>query len=115
MLGGTTFQKFGLLGDYWVETKSIKPDQGRFASTKKAEARFVFRVPTLRNVAKTGPYFHDGAVDGLDNAVQAMARLQLGRTLDATTFDAIVAFSESRTGEVPPNYARPNERPDVTR
>lgn len=59
--GGTLFQKFGVVKEYWTETGSEKPDQGRFSMTKKEEDRFVFRVPMLRNVAKTAPYLHDGS------------------------------------------------------
>ena len=56
-------QRFGLMKDYWLETGSTKVDVGRFAATKKEEDKYVFRVPMLRNVAKTAPYFHDGSVD----------------------------------------------------
>ena len=107
LLGGTTFQKFGLVKEYWVETGSDKRDVGRFSVTKKEEDRYVFRVPTLRNVAKTAPYFHDGSVERLDRAVQVMAAVQLGRTLDDKTTADIVAFLESLTGEVPAHYAPP--------
>jgi cytochrome c peroxidase len=79
--------------------------------TKKDEDRFVFRVPMLRNVAKTAPYFHDGSVDSLDRAVRIMASVQLGRTLDDAATTEIVSFLESLTGEVPSNYAPPGERP----
>lgn len=107
LLGGTTFMKFGLVKDYWIETGSEKPDVGRFSVTKKEEDRYVFRVPTLRNVAKTAPYFHDGSVERLDRAVQIMGIVQLGRTLDEKTTSDIVAFLESLTGEVPAHYAPP--------
>jgi cytochrome c peroxidase len=106
-LGGTTLQKFGLAKEYWLETGSQKIDQGRFSITKEEEDRYVFRVPMLRNVAKTAPYFHDGSVERLDRAVRIMARLQLGRELDDTTAGAIVSFLEALTGEVPSNYAPP--------
>ena len=56
-------QRFGLVKDYWLETGSDKVDLGRYAATKKDEDKYVFRVPMLRNVAKTAPYFHDGSVD----------------------------------------------------
>jgi cytochrome c peroxidase len=112
-LGGTMLQKFGLTKDYWLETGSEKPDPGRFAVTKKEEDRYVFRVPMLRNVAKTAPYFHDGSVDRLDRAVRIMASVQLGRPLDDATVDSIVSFLESLTGEVPSNYAPPGRRPEM--
>jgi cytochrome c peroxidase len=108
LLGGTLMQKFGLVRDYWLETGSAKPDVGLFAVTKKEEDRYVFRVPMLRNVAKTAPYFHDGSVDTLDRAVRVMGAVQLGRTLDDATTASIVAFLESLTGEVPAHYAPPS-------
>ena len=109
LLGGTAFMKFGLVKDYWLETGSDKPDVGRFAVTKKEEDRYVFRVPLLRNVAKTAPYFHDGSVERLERAVQIMATVQLGRTLDEQTTGDIVAFLESLTGDVPAHYAPPSK------
>ena len=82
LLGGTMTVKFGLVKDYWLETGSAKVDLGRFAASKKEEDKYVFRVPMLRNVAKTAPYFHDGSVDSLERAVRIMASVQLGRKLD---------------------------------
>ena len=112
-LGGTMLQKFGVTKDYWLETRSEKPDVGRFAVTKKEEDRYVFRVPMLRNVAKTAPYFHDGSVDRLDRAVRVMASVQLGKTLDDDTVASIVSFLESLTGDIPGNYAPPGKRPEM--
>jgi cytochrome c peroxidase len=112
-LGGTMLQKFGLTRDYWLETGSTKPDPGRYAVTKKEEDRYVFRVPMLRNIAKTAPYFHDGSVERLDRAVRIMGTLQLGRTLDDAAVASIVSFLESLTGEVPSNYAPPGRRPEL--
>jgi len=111
LLGGTTFQRFGVVKDYWLETGSKKPDLGRITSTKKEEDRYVFRVPMLRNVAKTAPYFHDGSVERLDRAVRIMGEVQLGRTLDAAAIASIVAFLESLTGEVPAHYAPLGQQP----
>jgi len=110
-LGGTTLQKFGQAKDYWLVTGSKKVDQGRFAITKKEEDRYVFRVPMLRNVAKTAPYFHDGSVDRLDSAVRVMAYVQLGRELEDTSVAEIVSFLEALSGEVPSNYAPPGQKP----
>jgi len=109
LFGGTAFQRFGVVKDYWTETGSKKIDVGRFAATKKEEDRYVFRVPMLRNVAKTAPYFHDGSVASLERAVRVMAAVQLGRTLDDATVNSIVAFFGSLTGEVPANYAPPGK------
>ena len=113
LLGGTVFQKFGVTKDYWLETGAKKPDIGRVAFTKREEDRYVFRVPMLRNVAKTAPYFHDGSVERLDHAIRIMASLQLGRTLDEAAVRDLVAFLESLTGEVPANYAPPGQRPEL--
>ena len=110
-LGGSMNVKFGMTRDYWLETGTEKPDTGRFAVTKKEEDRYVFRVPMLRNVAKTAPYFHDGSVDRLDRAVRIMAVVQLGRTLDDATVGSIVSFLESLTGDVPAHYAPPGQKP----
>jgi cytochrome c peroxidase len=112
-VGGAMMQKFGLMKDYWLETGSDKPDPGRFAITKKEEDRFVFRVPMLRNVAKTAPYFHDGSVADLDRAIRVMATVQLGRTLGEAEVSSIAAFLESLTGNVPSNYAPPGQRPGM--
>lgn len=109
LLGGTSFQPFGLAKPYWEETGSAKVDTGRFAATKKEEDRYVFRVPMLRNVAKTAPYFHDGSVDGLAQAVRIMGRVQLGSELDDSEVAAIVAFLEALTGPVPSHYAPPGQ------
>jgi len=80
-------------------------DKGRFDVTKDPDDLYVFRVASLRNVAMTPPYFHDGSVATLPEAVKVMARVQLGVTLnDADTLD-IVAFLESLTGELPANFA----------
>ena len=111
--GGAMLQKFGVTKDYWLETKSEKPDVGRFAATKNEQDRHVFRVPMLRNVARTAPYFHDGSVERLDQAVRIMASLQLGRTLDETAVADLVAFLGALTGAVPANYAPPGLRPEL--
>ncbi|HTQ73851.1 MAG TPA: cytochrome c peroxidase [Burkholderiales bacterium] len=107
LLGGEAFQRFGVVKDYWTETGSKKIDVGLFAATKKEGDRYVFRVPMLRNVAKTAPYFHDGSVESLERAVRVMGEVQLGQALDKPTVASIVAFLESLTGEVPANYAPP--------
>ena len=81
-LGGATFQKFGLVeGPYWKFIEDPKHDKGRADVTKKAEDEFFFRVPGLRNVAKTYPYFHNGSVWELDKAVTIMGKAQLGKDL----------------------------------
>lgn len=93
-VGGTMYQKIGIFEPY--------PNQenlGRYEITKNEADKMVFKVPSLRNVAKTAPYYHDGSVPTLDACVQFMAYYQLGRFLDQQTVDDIVAFLESLTGE----------------
>jgi cytochrome c peroxidase len=104
-VGGAEFKKFGVVEDYWKATGSEKIDEGRAADTKKAEDKYVFKVPALRNVAMTGPYFHDGSVASLEAAVRIMAKVQLGAAPDDKAVQDIVAFLGSLTGPVPANYA----------
>ena len=107
LLGGTSLQKFGLVKDYWKATGSSSIDQGRFAATKLEADRYVYRVPMLRNIAKTAPYFHDGSVDSLAQAVRVMADVQLASTLPEADVDDIVAFLQALTGPMPSHYATP--------
>ena len=100
-LGGTTFQKFGLVqGPYWKFIEDPKQDKGRADVTKKAEDEFFFRVPGLRNVAKTYPYFHNGSVWELDKAVTIMGKAQLGKDLTPEETENIVAFLKTLSGSV---------------
>ena len=101
-LGGTMFQKFGLVdGPYWKHIDDPKHDKGRADVTKKAEDEFFFRVPGLRNVERTYPYFHNGSVWELDKAVNIMAKAQLGKTLAPEETENIVAFLKALSGNVP--------------
>lgn len=99
LLGGNMFQKFGVLGDYFAGRQPSKADLGRYNVTGRVEDRHVFKVPSLRNIALTAPYFHDGSVDSLAQAVLIMGRYQLGRELPESDVQAIVAFLGSLTGE----------------
>lgn len=100
-VGGNLFQKFGLFENYFKLRGGplTLADLGRFNVTHDERDRHVFRVPSLRNVAVTAPYFHDGSIDRLDLAVGIMARVQLGRRPPADDVQAIVAFLTSLTGE----------------
>lgn len=109
LLGGNSFQKFGVLRDYWLETGSAKIDAGRYQSTGDPTDRYVFRVPMLRNIAATAPYFHDGSVADLAMAVRVMARVQLGAEFDAAEVGDIVAFLHSLGGDAPVHYSAPQE------
>ena len=90
-LGGMMFQKLGLVKPY--PTK----DMGRFEVTKNEVDKMMFKVPSLRNVAKTGPYFHDGSVKTLEEAVSQMAEYQLGKKLTPEQVTEIVTFLNSLT------------------
>lgn len=107
LVGGSGFRRFGLARDYAAVTGSNPVDPGRFAITGKEEDRNVFRVPMLRNVAHTAPYFHDGSVATLPAAVRAMGELQLGRQLGEAEVAELVAFLGALSGEVPAHYAPP--------
>jgi cytochrome c peroxidase len=100
-VGGQMYQKFGLIEPYWKYTKSEAIDEGRFAVTKNGSDRYVFKVPVLRNVAKTPPYFHDGSVDILERAEWIMGKIQLGRDLSKDELGDINAFLISLTGKIP--------------
>jgi cytochrome c peroxidase len=103
-VGGTMYQKFGITQEYWRATGSVTVDKGRFDVTQDPADLYVFKVASLRNVAMTPPYFHDGSVATLPDAVRIMARVQLGRTLPASEVTEIVAFLESLTGPLPADF-----------
>lgn len=100
LLGGTTFQKFGVYTDYWKETKSENVDNGRFDVTQQEADKYIFKVPSLRNIEKTSPYFHDGSVDDLNHAVKIMAKVQLNKELNENEIDNIVAFLATLTSDI---------------
>ena len=101
-VGGASFQKMGVVAPY----KSAGGAEGRSAVTGKDVDRFNFKVPTLRNVEMTYPYFHDGAVNTLPEAVDVMGKLQLGKTFTAAENAKVVAFLKTLTGDQP-NFALP--------
>jgi cytochrome c peroxidase len=104
-IGGNMFQKFGAMGDYFKDKGKIEDaDYGRFNATKEEADRFVFKVPSLRNVAQTAPYFHDGSAKTLDAAVDVMFKYQLGREAPANDKAAIVDFLKTLTGDIPAHY-----------
>ncbi|MBL8355402.1 MAG: cytochrome-c peroxidase [Delftia acidovorans] len=96
-VGGNSFQKMGIVEPY----KASVDAQGRSAVTGNDTDRFSFKVPTLRNVELTYPYFHDGAADTLSQAVDVMGRLQLGRQFSEDENAKIVAFLKTLTGDQP--------------
>ena len=101
ILGGKMYQKFGVYGDYWTLTGSEKHDEGRFEATQNEADKYLFKVPSLRNIAKTGPYFHDGSVASLTDAISMMGKLQLNKDLTPEQVASIETFLNALTGEVP--------------
>ncbi len=92
-VGGNLYQRFGIMGDYFADRGNVTPaDQGRYNVTHREADRFTFKVPGLRNVALTAPYFHDGSVKTLHKAVMVMARYQLGAELSAHDIELVVRF-----------------------
>ena len=96
-VGGNSYQKFGLVQPYTTKNPAV----GRFAVTGKDSDRFYFKVPTLRNVELTYPYFHDGEAATLSHAVDIMGRLQLGKSFTDEENASIVAFLKTLTGDQP--------------
>ena len=88
-----------------------KGDVGRFAVTKNEADKYVFKVPSLRNIEKTGPYFHDASETTLEGAISKMGRHQLGIDIPKKDVNAIAAFLKSLTGEIPAALAATPELP----
>lgn len=93
--GGNHYQKIGYFSDY------IDDDLGRFNITKNEKDKNFFKVPSLRNIAETGPYFHDGSSETLKNTIKKMALIQVGRILTEEEVNNLEAFLKSLTGELP--------------
>jgi cytochrome c peroxidase len=102
LLGGSMYQKLGA-AQAWPDTSDV----GRAAITHQASDAMVFKVPSLRNVEHTGPYFHNGSVARLHEAVRLMGKYQLGRDISDDQATQIMAFLHSLTGEMPAAYAAP--------
>jgi len=100
-VGGNMFQKFGVMGDYFEKRGNpTQADLGRYLVTGLESDKHVFKVPSLRNVALTAPYFHDASAKTLEDAVDIMFRYQLGRVASKEDKDAIVRFLNTLTGEL---------------
>ncbi len=98
-VGGNMFQKFGVLNDISLQKGSLSNDLGRYNVTKNEWDKRVFKVPSLRLATKTPPYFHDGSVKTIEDAVDIMIKYQLGRGVPIEHRDAIIAFLDSLVGE----------------
>ncbi len=92
LLGGNSYQKFGVVRPY-----TGSKDMGKYEVTKKEEDKMMFKVPMLRNIAITGPYFHDGKTEKLEDAVRTMASIQLGKELNDEEVKSIVTFLNTLT------------------
>lgn len=108
--GGSMYMKMGLIKPYQTDN----PAEGRIGVTGNPADKYVFKVPTLRNVEMTYPYFHDGAAQTLAEAVEVMGRLQLGRSFSDEENAKIVAFLKTLTGEQP-QFALPVLPPSVAK
>ena len=104
LLGGNQMQRFGVHKPYWEATGSEKHDKGLAEQTDDEFDNYMFKVPSLRNIDKTHPYFHDGSVSDLSEAVKIMAEVQLDYKMNKDEVKNVVAFLESLTGEVPAQY-----------
>jgi cytochrome c peroxidase len=107
-LGGTSYQRVGA-----VEPWPNQSDPGRARVTNNAADKMMFKVPTLRNIQKTAPYFHDGSAKTLDEAVRMMGKHQLGLELSDAEVTAIVAWLGALTGELPKEYIAPPSLPGL--
>lgn len=104
-VGGGLYQKIGLVHPYPTE------DVGRAKLTNDEADKFFFKVPSLRNVVLTGPYFHDGKVVSVEEAVRLMGWHQLGQKLDDAQVKAIVSFLGSLSGKPDAKYIAKPELP----
>lgn len=109
LLGGNMVQKFGVYHPYMNYTGSKKEDLGVFTQTGAEGDKFIFKVPSLRNISKTGPYFHDGSVAELDKAVSIMGETQLNYKLSGREVENIVAFLGALEGDIPAKYKKAPE------
>jgi cytochrome c peroxidase len=107
-IGGQMMQKFGVYGNYWEQTNSKKTDNGLYDLTKNESDKYTFKVPSLRNIEKTHPYFHDGSVTDLNKAVKIMGKLQTNKELSENEINNIVAFLKTLTADLDLKYKKAN-------
>jgi len=109
LLGANLYQKLGNVKPY-----PDASDPGRFKVTKEDSDRMIFKVPSLRNVEKTGPYFHNGKVKTLDDAILQMADYQLGKKLSREQAASIATYLHALTGPIPADFIKPPALPPST-
>jgi cytochrome c peroxidase len=98
LLGGNLYQKFGVFGDYFQDRGNItEVDRGRFNVTKNETDRYSFKVPSLRNVELTSPYFHDGSAQTLEQGIKVMFKYQIGREASTDDIKYIIKFLTTLT------------------
>jgi cytochrome c peroxidase len=108
-MGGSVFARFGIVESYWeatrafvtIDSPTMPMDVGKFAVTQNPADLYVFKTPSLRNITRTYPYFHDGSVWDLRDATNIMARVQLGQEIDDEDLDALMAFYGALEGTIP--------------
>lgn len=105
-VGGSSYQKLGVVKAF----PGLK-DDGRMKATKKAEDKYFFKVPSLRNIEKTGPYFHDGQVKTLEEAIAKMGEFEIGKKLSPADVASIATWLKSLTGTVPADFVKPPKLP----
>lgn len=98
-LGGNMYEKIGAINNYYQQHSD--QDLGRFVLNQSSKSKHEFRVPSLRNVALTAPYFHNGSAKTLNQAIETMAFYQLGKTFSKENIDKISAFLKTLTGKHP--------------
>ena len=99
-VGANLYQRLGIMADYFADRGNITPaDLGRFQVTQNEKDKYVFKVPGIRNVALTAPYFHDGSIQTLEEAVEIMIYYQLGRIPNKQDINKIVLFLKTLTGQ----------------
>jgi cytochrome c peroxidase len=103
------YERLGMVKPYPDTT-----DPGREKVTKEESDRMVFKVPGLRNVAETKPYYHNGKVETLEQAVSRMAEYQLGKNLTEEQVHSIIAWLKTLTGEIPADYVKMPVMPENT-
>ena len=103
VLGGNMMQKFPIVGNY-EDYLSGTVDMGHYEETKKDIDKFMFKVPSLRNIEKTGPYIHDGSISDLGATVKIMGKAELGKDLTDAQVKSIVTFLGSLTGDFDDKY-----------
>lgn len=102
LVGGNILEKFGIYNNYFQTKPLLKPfDLGYYQVTKNPADQFVFKVPSLRNVALTAPYLHDSSINTLNETVEKMAFYQLGRPISSEDVRLIVEFLNTLTGQIP--------------